>query len=198
MDISFLDAKGIDTRTGIEFTGDKEKYISALKRYFNGFEDNSRKISELYEKGDMDNYSITVHALKSNSKMVGAMALAEFFEKIEIASREGGITYVRENHNKMLDAYRDFVELIRPIGEADVVPPADEISAKRAKEIVSELLEALDDFDDEKSKDLAGKLSGYPFRLTQKELLGKAIKLIDDFMYDDAAGIIKEISDTIE
>ena len=198
MDISFLDAKGIDTRTGIEFTGDKEKYISALKRYFNGFEDNSGEISELYEKGDMDNYSITVHALKSNSKMVGAMALAVFFEKLEIASREGGITYVRENHNKMLSAYRDFTELIRPIGEADVEPPADEIGAERAKEIVKGLLEALDDFDDEKSKDLAGKLSGYPFRLTQKELLGKAIKLIDDFMYDDAAGIIKEISETIE
>lgn len=198
MDISFLDAKGIDTRTGIEFTGDKEKYISALKRYFNGFEDNSKKVCELYEKSDMDNYSITVHALKSNSKMVGAMALAELFEKLEIASREGDITYVRENHKKMLDAYRDFVELIRPIGEADVEPPADEIGAERAKEIVSELLEALDDFDDEKSKDLAGKLLGYPFRLAQKELLGKAIKLIDDFMYDDAAGIIKEISETIE
>ena len=79
MDISFLDAKGIDTRTGIEFTGNKEKYISTLKRYFNGFEDNSKKVCELYEKGDMDNYSITVHALKSNSKMVGAMALAELF-----------------------------------------------------------------------------------------------------------------------
>lgn len=198
MDISFLDAKGIDTRTGIEFTGNKEKYISALKRYFNGFEDNSRKISELYEKSDMDNYSITVHALKSNSRMVGAMALAELFEKLEIASREGGITYVRENHNKMLEAYRDFVELIRPVGEADVAPPADEIGAERAKEIASELLEALDDFDDEKSKELAVKLSGYPFRLTQKDLLSKAIKLIDDFMYDDAAGIIKEISETIE
>lgn len=198
MDISFLDAKGIDTRTGIEFTGNKEKYISALKRYFNGFEDNSRKISEFYEKGDMDSYSITVHALKSNSKMIGAMALAEFFEKLEIASREGGITYVRENHNKMLEAYREFVELIRPIGEADVAPPADEIGAERAKEIASELLEALDDFDDEKSKELAVKLSGYPFRLTQKDLLSKAIKLIDGFMYDDAAGIIKEISETIE
>ena len=198
MDISFLDEKGIDTRTGIEFTGNKEKYISALKRYFNGFEDNSRKISELYEKSDMDNYSITVHALKSNSRMVGAMALAELFEKLEIASREGGITYVRENHNKMLEAYRDFVELIRPVGEADVAPPADEIGAERAKEIASELLEALDDFDDEKSKELAVKLSGYPFRLTQKDLLSKAIKLIDDFMYDDAAGIIKEISETIE
>ena len=198
MDISFLDEKGIDTRTGIEFTGNKEKYISALKRYFNGFEDNSRKISELYEKSDMDNYSITVHALKSNSRMVGAMALAELFEKLEIASREGGITYVRENHNKMLEAYRDFVELIRPVGEADVAPPADEIGAERAKEIASELLEALDDFDDEKSKELAVKLSGYPFRLTQKDLLSKAIKLIDGFMYDDAAGIIKEISETIE
>ena len=159
MNISFLVAKGIDTRTGIDFTGDKAKYTSPFNRYFNGFEDNSRKISELYEKGDMDNYSITVHTLKSNSKMVGAMALAVFFEKLEIASREGGITYVRENHNKMLDAYREFTELIRPIGEADVEPPADEIGVEKAKEIVSELLEALDDLDNKGSCRKALRLS---------------------------------------
>jgi HPt (histidine-containing phosphotransfer) domain-containing protein len=198
MDISFLNAKGIDTRTGIEFTGNMEKYISALKRYFNSYEDNRKKILELYEKGDMDNYSIAVHALKSNSKMVGAMALAESFQKLEIASREGGYTYVKENHERVLEAYRDFTELIRPIAEADTAQPADEIGGERAKEIVSDLLEALDDFDDDKSRDLAEKLSGYPFGATEKEKLERAVRHIDSFMYDDAAEIIKEISQTIE
>ncbi|RKM61372.1 hypothetical protein D6855_05635 [Butyrivibrio sp. CB08] len=198
MDISFLEAKGINTKVGIEFTGSNEKYISALKRFFTSYEDNNKKVQELFEKRDFDNYGIVVHALKSNSKMVGAMMLSEVFEKLEIASKERDILYVKENHNIMLAEYRDFVELIRPIGEADVAPPADEIDGEKAKEIAGELLNALDDFDDEKSKDLAKKLSGYPFRLTQKDQLGSAIKHIDNFMYDDAAEIIKEISKTIE
>jgi hypothetical protein len=46
--------------------------------------------------------------------------------------------------------------------------------------------------------ELAKKLSGYPFRLRQKEELNKAIKLIADFNYDDAADIIRDITKAIE
>ena len=42
------------------------------------------------------------------------------------------------------------------------------------------------------------KLSGYPFRITQKEKLKEAIGFVDDFLYDEAAEIIKEIYETIE
>ena len=38
MDISFLDEKGISTKGGIGYTGNQEKYISALQRYFKGYE----------------------------------------------------------------------------------------------------------------------------------------------------------------
>ena len=45
---------------------------------------------------------------------------------------------------------------------------------------------------------LAAKLSGYPFRITQKTKLKEATDYISDFMYDEAAALIREILPAIE
>ncbi|MBR2274989.1 MAG: hypothetical protein IJ873_02865, partial [Lachnospiraceae bacterium] len=61
-----------------------------------------------------------------------------------------------------------------------------------------QLLAALDDFDDELAAELAEKLSGYPFRITQRGKLREAAEQIGDFMYDNAADLIREILEAIE
>ena len=197
-DFSFLEAKGIDVCSGIEFTGNEVKYVAALKRYFESFETSENKTCEFFEKEDFSGYNIMVHALKSNSKMIGAKSLAKEFEKLEVASREGDIEYIRENHLNTIDAYRDLTELLRPIAESDIIFPVEEIDSEKAKEIISHLLEALDDFDDVLSKELALELTGYQFERDLEDELSRAVSLINDFMYDAATEIIKKISATIE
>ena len=64
--------------------------------------------------------------------------------------------------------------------------------------MAKKLLDALDEFDDELAKDLVRKLSGYPFRITQKGKLREAEDQINDFMYEEAAELIREILPEIE
>ncbi len=197
-DLTFLQNAGIDTQLGLQYTGSREKYVSALKRFYGAFAGNSEMLRKFIDSEDFDNYRVLVHALKSNSKMVGAMDLSSSFEAMEKAAEEGNTDYIKRNWEEILYKYGEFAQLIKPIGEADIEKPADEIEGERALELSKELLEALDDFDDEKSLKKAKELSGYPFRLSQKESLNRAIELISDFNYDDAAEIIREISKTIE
>ena len=93
-------------------------------------------------------------------------------------------------HGDDVLAYGEVIDIIRPIGEAESVFVPGELSGDEAKKTADELLSALDDFDDERSSELANKLTGYPFRITQKEKLKKAIDLIADFLYDEAADLI--------
>ena len=72
-----------------------------------------------------------------------------------------------------------------------------ELNAEEAKEVLENLLNPLDEFDDDNSLEYARKLMGYPFRVTQKNRLKEAIDLISDFMYEEAIEIIKEISTEI-
>ena len=198
LDERWLTEIGIDAQTGIGYTGSEEKFVSALQRYYKNYEKNRSKVDSYFGSKDYESYMITVHALKSNSKMIGAGALSVEFEKLENAAREGDTGTIEANTAPTLAMYQELVEKLQPIGQMQDVHAADEISADVAKETADKLLEALDDFDDELSKSLAGKLTGYPFRLTQQDMLKQAIGYIEDFMYDEAADIIKQIVPTIE
>lgn len=198
MDITWMEKIGLDTNTGISYTGGEDKYISAVSRFFKNYEKNRAKVEEFYAAKDYENYMITVHALKSNAKMIGAAALSGCFEKLEAAASNNDTSYIENNTEKTLSEYAALIEKLSPIGQIGDAAAADEISADVAKETAEELLAALDDFDDELSKKLAKKLSGYPFRITQAGKLKEAIGFIEDFMYDEAAEIIREIAPTIE
>lgn len=196
--IELLKEAGLDIKQGLEYTGGEDNYISAVQRFYKGYEKNRPKIMEYYSVKDYNSYMITVHALKSNAKMIGAMELSKAFEELEAAAKNSDAVIIEEKNNQTLESYKQLAEALKPIGEMEEVHPADEISATEAREVADKLLSALDDFDDSLSKELAEKLLGYPFRITQREKLKEAIGFIDDFMYDDAADIIKEIYSGIE
>ncbi len=197
-DFSILKENGISVTEGISYTGGNEKYVSALQRYFRGYESNKKALEDFLSAGDMENYSIKVHSLKSNSRMIGASALGDAFEELELASKDGDADLVNSKTHLALDLYARVIDAIRPFGEMEKVTAGDEITAEEAKETAEKLLEALDDFDDDLSAELATKLGGYPFRITQRQKLKEAAGLISDFMYDEAAELIKEIIPTIE
>ena len=86
------------------------------------------------------------------------------------------------------------VEQLKPLGVDAGSAPAAELSADKAAKTAQELLDALDEYDDELSAKLASALTGYPFEAGQREMLDKAIAYIGDFMYDEAADIIRDIT----
>ncbi len=198
MDITWLNETGLDTKTGISYTGGQDKYISALWRFYKNYEKNRAKICEYLEAKDYESYMITVHALKSNAGMIGARDLSTLFETLETAARNNETGLIEAQNAVALKEYGDLIQKLAPIGAMGDVRAADEISAEAAREIVDKLLEALDDFDDEGAKELTKILSGYPFRLTQAEKLKEAVSFIEDFMYDEASAIIRQIAPEIE
>lgn len=197
-DFGWMEDIGLDTKSGMEYTGGSDRYISALQRFFKNHEKNSKKINKYLEENDYDNYMITVHALKSNSKMIGATELSGKFEKLEMAAREAEYDVITSDTQAALSEYDELIEKLTPIREIGEFFAADEITGEQAIKIADQLLEALDEFDDDLSKELIVKLGGYPFRTTQKETLNKAKEFVEDFMYDEAADMIKEIIPTIE
>lgn len=198
MDLTWLSEAGLDIKTGMDFTGGEDKYLSAIRRFYSNYEKNKDKVAEFINAGDYENYMITVHALKSNAKMIGALSLSSAFESLELAARNKDTATINDQNNRTMSSYGDLINALKPIEQFGDVRAADEISADVARATADELLNALDDFDDDLSKQLVNKLMGYPFRITQKDLLKQAAAYVDDFMYDEAAEIIKQIYPAIE
>ena len=197
-DLTWLKNAGLDTDTGFGFTGGEDKYISAVRRFYSNYEKNRDKVAGYYGAKDYENYMITVHALKSNAKMIGALDLSSAFERLEMAARNGDIAAIDSENESTMSSYRELIEALKPIEELGDVKPADEITGDVARTVADDLLNALDDFDDDLSKQLVNKLMGYPFRITQMDKLKEAAAFVDDFMYDEAAELIKQIYPSIE
>lgn len=196
--INRLEEYGVDPGTGIEYTGNYEKYITALKRYHKSYEENRSRVVKALTAMDIDDYTIIVHSLKSNSRMIGAGELSIRFETLELAARAGNTSVLISDTPAVLDIYDTLIRQLAPLDEYDETAAATEISAEEAHKTVDELLYALDEFDDELSSKLALKLSGYPFGDKEREKVDKVIGYISEFMYDEAADIIKQIAAAIK
>lgn len=197
-DLESITGAGIDLKTGFDYTGGQDRYVSALQRYYKSSESNMEKIRDFLNKEDTDNLEILFHAIKSNSLMIGALSLSDRFSLLETSSRDGDLAAVNSNIKETLDEYEKILEVLKPLGEMERLKAEGELTGEEAKVTADKLLAALDDFSDDLASELISKLAGYPFRITQMNKLRKAADLINDFMYDDAAELIEEIIPSIE
>ena len=77
MDTNILTSNGIDINKGLELLGDMEMYNDTLRDFIQESATRMPAISNALATGDMENYGILTHAMKSDSKYLGFTTLAE-------------------------------------------------------------------------------------------------------------------------
>lgn len=194
LDINYLKEAGLDTKMGLGYTGGEDKYLAALQRYYKNYDKNKEKLETYFRAKDYENFMVTAHALKSNSRMIGAAELARYFETLENLAICHDYEEINRKTEYTMSVYQSLVEKLQPLRGSDEPGYADEITADEAKKTLDLLIAAVDDFDDVLALKLIEKLAGYHFEFTQKEQLKIAKEYIEEFMYDDAAFLIKAVS----
>jgi CheY-like chemotaxis protein len=108
-----LSKAGIDSSAGIRFcNNDWEFYTTILKDYVTSFNERSADLQRFYESKDWKDYCITVHALKSTSKTIGATDLSKRAELLEKASNEADSDYISSEHDTMERIYKEVTDAI--------------------------------------------------------------------------------------
>ena len=81
----------------------------------------SPKLSEYFEVHDWKNYKIIVHALKSTSMVIGAVALSEKAKELESAAKENNEeVLLAEGENSYKEYETVLCELLRVLEEKKV------------------------------------------------------------------------------
>ncbi len=57
------------------------------------------------EKGDIKNYTIKVHGLKSTSRLINEFSIANKAEMLEEAGNKGNMEMIQEMHPKLIREY---------------------------------------------------------------------------------------------
>lgn len=101
--LNFLKKYGVDTEAGINNTMDFETYNEVLLDFLNTFPGDLNKANSYRMNGDINNYVILVHALKSNCRTLGFMQMGEIFYQHEMAGKQNNIEFINNNFNNLIN-----------------------------------------------------------------------------------------------
>ena len=184
-----LREKGLDVDAALSFTGNDSRYIKALTRYYNAYEKNSARIKNSYDNKDYEDYTIIVHSLKSNSRMIGDNELGDLAEKLQYAGQDKDVDLIEAETENLLTKYKELVDLIEPF-----VDNSEEDRAKAdALKLSNELKSAIEDFDYNKSVEIYDKLSHVSMHASNKMILQGIKTKLDEFMYEEAAQAVGDL-----
>jgi signal transduction histidine kinase/CheY-like chemotaxis protein/HPt (histidine-containing phosphotransfer) domain-containing protein len=108
-----LRSLGVDTEQGRKYCqSDDEFYRELLLQFGSEAAGKHEELERFCREGDMPNYAIRVHALKSTAKMIGASSLSEKARALETASLAGSTDEVRALHPSAMEEYEALTRAI--------------------------------------------------------------------------------------
>ncbi|MCH5256503.1 MAG: response regulator [Lachnospiraceae bacterium] len=202
-----LNEMGFHTMTGLQYCrGDREFYEAVLIKYAKDAEHKITDIDASFRGDDIKNYQIMVHALKSSSRMVGAGVLSEMAKDLEDAAKNQDLAYIKENHNGLIDKYRETVQNILDVLEPDIMDAPEEepvtgteISKDEFNEKLLKLKNSLDTFEADTAETLITEMKGLVYQgKAVSEIMRDIRQDVDDFELGTAAQKVEALIDSIE
>ncbi len=101
-DVNYLVSNGVNVEKSLELFGDMDMYDATLNDFVEDVEKRLDSLKKFREIGDMPNYAIEVHALKSDARYLGFVTLADLAYQFELKSKANDIMYVYDNYQTLL------------------------------------------------------------------------------------------------
>lgn len=112
-DNNYLTKNGVNLDYALSLLGDMEMYNMTISDFLSEVENKWKRINEYKNTGNMKDYSIEVHSLKSDCKYLGFMELADISYKHELKSKENNFDYVNDNFKRLEDEYKRVLNVVK-------------------------------------------------------------------------------------
>lgn len=96
----------IDAREGIKNCASAEAYLSSIDIFIRHISNNIEILEKCFAEGDIENYTIKAHGLKSTSRIIGCMTLSAKALEMENAANENNIEFIKNNHIAFIEECR--------------------------------------------------------------------------------------------
>ena len=165
-----INIEGLDTKTAIDHLGSFDLFMTVLKEYYFSIDKKADTIQSHYEAGKIHDYTIEVHALKSASRQIGAMELADTAAELEKAGNDGNTALIKEKTMPMLAVYRSMKDLLQPhIPEATVAKETVSATNDDILPLLDKLSEALECFDTLQIDEVVEEMSGFSYSSDEQQ-----------------------------
>lgn len=217
-----LEVGDLDVEAAVGLLGSRKLFWMVLKDYYNAINKKSAQIKDYEENEDWPAYTIEVHALKSSSKQIGAMALSELAAALEKAGNARDSVFIHEKTGELLEKYRDYLTMLAPFfeegdrnrragggrtgdsgnaggdsagGDATskgVSVPESEITAGLLAGFFADMRKALDDLDMDSMEAVIGSMDEYLYDGEQRGFFDRLKEAVDNIDVDVCEEVMKE------
>jgi len=191
----FAVLNGIDLDAGLEnCLGDRQVYRNLLETFIDS--DAWTNADGFYREGDLENYKISVHGLKSAAKYIGAMTLSEYARDLEEMAKDGDVSGIDEKHPGLEPLYNEVAVSIRALlnrNSERAEEDAREVEDSEIRLLLEKLLADLDEMDLDAASTSAKRMMDFKSDNPEvNSILREICKDIDNFDFDEAhAGVEK-------
>ncbi len=184
--------EGIDSEAGLKATGTYEMYLRSLGDFYKQIDIKSTKIEKCLADEMIRDYTVEVHALKSTSRMLGALELSEEFKNLEDLGDKEALDELNRLTPGVLRHYRDFKERLKPYGsmndENKKPVGTDEMIAR-----LLEIRDAMENFDLDGADNAMKELNTYKVPENIRDKVEQMDALVADVAMEDSIRLAAEI-----
>ncbi len=187
--------EGIVAEDALRYAGDDpEEVLHNLRLYLDEFEEKKTDIATAYEREDLENYQIYVHAVKSTSRLIGANELSESARRMEEAAAARDMEKIRAEYEAFMALFVHqsvcIADAVASVGLKEADTQMEAMSVQELRELCAELRSALDEYDMQELQRLCTLLQNKDVLKSVKEEMQTAI---DQFDYEGVGKQLQEL-----
>lgn len=193
--------EGLDVENALNLIGGSlVDYEQILYNFYKSIDKKIDIIKRYVKNGDIKNYTIEVHGLKSASKLIGATEVSKFAAFLEKSGKEQNKYVVNNKTEEFLDMLRKCKHIIYPYitAELDVENKNEKVSLEIIISDLNELKKYIDEYDITGTDDVMKRLKGYKLNDNCKEILKALDEAIDNVAFDECDNLIEKFRANIK
>ncbi len=184
--------EGLDVDGAVGRLGSEEIYLETAKTYQETVDKTASDIEKYWEEKNIPNLTTKVHAIKSTSRIIGAMELGDFAEVMEDAGRNNDESFLSKNIQTLLNDYRKLGKDLESLTlEQSSSDNARQLSIEELQGIYEQLRKTVDNADYNVMDELAEALSNCNVPESEAGRVKEIVRAISDFDYDDVLSYVK-------
>ena len=159
----FAGIDGIDVKTALKNCMNTDILKNTVHDFYVSAKTGPAKIEKLWREENISEFTITVHALKSSARLIGALDLNELAAKLEEYGDNGDLSSIGEYTPMLLEKYRYYEDSLALLFD-DGDPEDDDrelIDPSALSEAYGAIREAVTAFDFNTADELMGMLKEY-------------------------------------
>jgi HPt (histidine-containing phosphotransfer) domain-containing protein len=189
----------VDIKQGLMYSNnDYTSYLNLLRVIYNDSYTQIAKLNRFKENIDVNDFRVTIHALKSVTASVGAGELSEMCRNLEMHAKDEDVAFIRENLDGFITSFDSFLRKIDILltRENEMMvrgfnKPKTSLSESEIIAIVDDLIISLEEFNADDAEVYLKKLAGTNLDYERAKAVETATEMLAVFKYDEVKTLLE-------